>query len=155
LPEPVPLPESPIQAKYKLTGGKDGFLGNPIKGGEGNIVGEQPCMDGKGKFQLFDKGGGIWWHPSTGAFEVHGLIFQRYKELNFEQGGLGYPTSDEKSKGAGADRFNTFQHGRIDFNASHQLVTEQIDKPKFDVAIVTDVGGLAKIKLKNITLPNI
>ncbi len=57
----------------------------------------------------------IYWSPSTGAFEVHGDILKKYKDLNGVLGALGFPTSDEGNipSAAGAARFNTFQNGSI------------------------------------------
>ena len=41
----------------------------------------------------------IYWTPSTGAHAVHGLIGQRWAQLGYEAGRLGYPTSDEFRQG--------------------------------------------------------
>lgn len=39
--------------------------------------------------------GSIYWSPTTGAHTVQGLIKNRWAELGWEAGALGYPTSDE------------------------------------------------------------
>lgn len=39
--------------------------------------------------------GSIYWSPQTGAHRVQGLIKNRWAELDWENGPLGYPTSDE------------------------------------------------------------
>jgi len=57
----------------------------------------------------------IYWSGATGAFEVHGDIRRKYKELNGPLGQMGFPTSDEGNipGGTGGSRFNTFQNGSI------------------------------------------
>lgn len=37
----------------------------------------------------------IYWHPASGAFEVHGDILQKYRSMGAENSFLGYPISDE------------------------------------------------------------
>jgi hypothetical protein len=57
----------------------------------------------------------IYWSGSTGAFEVHGDIREKYKSLNGPIGQMGFPTSDEGNipGASGAAKFNTFQNGSI------------------------------------------
>ncbi len=56
----------------------------------------------------------IYWSSSTGAFEVHGDILRKYKDLKGPLGELGFPTSDEAdTPGAGGSRNNSFQKGCI------------------------------------------
>jgi hypothetical protein len=57
----------------------------------------------------------IYWSAATGAFEVHGDIRRKYKELNGPLSQLGFPTSDEQviPGVSGAARYNTFQQGSI------------------------------------------
>jgi hypothetical protein len=57
----------------------------------------------------------IYWSGATGAFEVHGDIRVKYKNLNGPIGQMGFPTSDEGDipGASGAARFNTFQNGSI------------------------------------------
>lgn len=73
---------------------------------------ESPAEDKVGRFNLFEKGTSIFWHPSTGAYSVYGDIFQHWVSLGRERSYLGYPTSDESSFPEGG-RANTFQHGGI------------------------------------------
>ncbi|MGC5167978.1 LamG-like jellyroll fold domain-containing protein [Luteimicrobium sp. DT211] len=57
----------------------------------------------------------IYWSGATGAFEVHGDIRRKYRDLGGPGGQLGFPTSDEGDiPGAPAPaRFNTFQNGSL------------------------------------------
>jgi len=73
---------------------------------------ESPADDKVGRFNLFERGTSIFWHPDTGAYCVYGDIFQHWVKLGRERSYLGYPTSDEASFPEGG-RANTFQHGGI------------------------------------------
>lgn len=66
----------------------------------------------EGRFNHF-QGGSIYWHPQTGAFEVHGAILAKYRELGAEASLLGYPTTDETATPDRVGRFNHFQRGSI------------------------------------------
>ncbi|GAA4844238.1 hypothetical protein GCM10023221_23100 [Luteimicrobium xylanilyticum] len=57
----------------------------------------------------------IYWSGATGAFEVHGDIRRKYRDLGGPGGQLGFPTSDEGDiPGAPAPaRYNTFQNGSL------------------------------------------
>ncbi|MGH7601415.1 MAG: LGFP repeat-containing protein, partial [bacterium] len=96
---------SPIQIKYNQLGGAQGFLGKPA-------TEERATPDGIGKFRHF-AGGSIYWHPKTGAHEVHGDIRKKWSELGWEKSFLGYPTTDETTTPDKAGRFNHFQGGSI------------------------------------------
>lgn len=96
-----------IRQKWANLGWERSFLGYPT-------TDETPGRDleGKGRFNRF-QGGGIWWHPANGAFEVHGAILQKYLELGAEGSLLGYPATDETGTPDGVGRFNHFQLGSI------------------------------------------
>ena len=96
-----------INAKYNALGGAGGFLGS-------TTTAVTICPDGQGYFRHFQNGS-IYWHPRTGAHEVHGIIRARWAEMGWERSFLGYPTTDET---IGADpqakgRYNHFQGGSI------------------------------------------
>jgi uncharacterized protein with LGFP repeats len=56
----------------------------------------------------------IYWHPATGAHEVHGAIQGRWETLGSTRSVLGYPTSDEIDAAPGTGgRVNHFQFGSI------------------------------------------
>jgi len=66
-----------------------------------------------GKFSEFERCT-IYWSSATGAFEVHGDIRQKFRDLRGPVGELGFPTSDEQNiPGAAGGLFNTFQHGSL------------------------------------------
>lgn len=94
---------SPIDQKYQNMGGPSSLLGEPTGA-------ETIAPDGVGHFRYF-RGGVIYWSPQTGAHEIHGSILNKWAQLNWEKGPLGYPTSDviRISNGVG----NYFQHGYI------------------------------------------
>ena len=101
-----------IDDKYDALGGADGILGIPI----GN---EQDAANG-GRKRYFRKPGlhygAIYSHPDTGAFEVHGSIWEKYNELEEEAGRLGYPLSDEEVAVDELGKNNQFQNGFIFFH---------------------------------------
>lgn len=106
-----------IDDKYDALGGADGILGIPI--GD-----EQDAANG-GRKRYFQKrrdngevqhNGAIYWHPETGAFEVHGSIWEKYDDLGEESSLLGYPVSDESITIDRLGRNNQFQNGFIFFH---------------------------------------
>lgn len=78
------------------------------------ITDELKTPDGVGRYSVF-QGATIYWTPKTGAHEVHGTIREKCKELGYEGGSLGYPTSDEYSISGG--RRNDFERGSILWDA--------------------------------------
>ncbi|GAA1030963.1 hypothetical protein GCM10009565_69010 [Amycolatopsis albidoflavus] len=74
---------------------------------------ETGTPDGAGRYNHFNgaQGSSIYWTPATGAQSIHGAIRQKWADLGWEKGGLGYPTSDEY--GVTGGRRNNFQHGTI------------------------------------------
>jgi hypothetical protein len=77
-----------IGAHYGALGGSGSVLGYPT-------TDETATPDGVGRYNHFEAGS-IYWTPSTGAYEVHGLIRQFWAEHGWERNAsLGYPISDE------------------------------------------------------------
>jgi hypothetical protein len=82
---------------------------------------ERVCPDGMGRYQTFrrDSDGmitSIHFHPSTGAFETHGAIREKWNDYGFEHSFLGYPISDEEEhrvEGNLIGRHSRFQGGVI------------------------------------------
>jgi hypothetical protein len=72
-----------------------------------------PLSDG-GYGQHFSNAS-IYWSPATGAHEVHGAIRDAWAARHWENGPLGYPTSDEMDDGHGG-RVSHFEHGDIDWS---------------------------------------
>ena len=91
-----------IRALWAGLGWERSVLGLPTSG-------ELPA-DG-GRYNRF-QGGSVYWSPSTGAHEVHGLIAAQYLHLGAERSALGYPVSDETAA-AGSARVSRFEHGTI------------------------------------------
>jgi hypothetical protein len=95
-----------IRERYKSFGGPDGFLGLPL-------TNESGLSDGEGRYNHFQRGS-IFWHPTTGAREVHGEIRNHWESLGWERSWLGYPISDEMSLLDQEDgRISMFQNGAI------------------------------------------
>ncbi len=92
-----------IRDKWASLGWEKGFLGLPIS----DIFG----VRNGGLGQHF-QGGSIYWTSSTGAHESHGSIRDKWSALNWENGFLGYPISDEFASGRGG-RGQHFQGGSI------------------------------------------
>src|SRR5690606_25493405 len=101
----APLTVGEIDKKYRALGGCNSFLGAAL-------TTELKTPDGAGRYNVF-QGGSIYWHPSTGAFEVHGAIRDKWAELGWEAGMLGYPITDEKRTPDGVGRYSVFQNGSI------------------------------------------
>ncbi|WP_308426567.1 LGFP repeat-containing protein [Nocardia camponoti] len=75
-----------------------------------------------GKFQTFANGATIYWHPDTNANTVAGQIRDKFAELGYETGKLGYPVTRELPANGG--RFNHFQKGSIYWSVgtgAHQI----------------------------------
>ena len=94
-----------IDKRYQAFGGCGSFLGAAI-------TDEVTTPDGAGKYNVFANGS-IYWSPASGAFEVHGAIRDKYAELGWEAGALGYPISNETMTPDNVGRFSVFQHGSI------------------------------------------
>src|SRR6266436_8986957 len=78
---------TPIDDKYASLGGPTGFLGSPS-----DI--ERPTPGNGGSYRAYQHGS-IHWSQASGAHETHGLIEQKWAQLGWEQGFLGFPTTDE------------------------------------------------------------
>lgn len=96
-----------IRQRWLALGGERGFLRYPRTD---ELVGRDPQQEGR--YNHFE-GGSIFWHPASGAFEVHGAILGKYLELGAEASILGYPTTDETATPDRVGRFNHFQRGSI------------------------------------------
>jgi uncharacterized protein with LGFP repeats len=93
-----------IAIKYRTGAGGPTTYGLPL-------TDEVTTPDGIGRFNHF-QGGSIYWTPSTGAHTVYGGIKAEWAATGWEQGILGYPTSDENNALA-PGRYNDFQRGVI------------------------------------------
>jgi hypothetical protein len=104
-----------IHDLYVSLGECGSFLGGPT-------TNETTTPDTIGRYNVF-QGGSIYWSPNTGAHEVYGRIRDKWKELGWEAGALGYPTSGEYAVSGG--RQSDFEHGsiRFDFASGDTSVT--------------------------------
>jgi hypothetical protein len=86
---------------YRGFGQDRGLLGPPV-------TWERPTADGVGRYQHYQRGS-VFWHPTTGAWEVHGLVRQRWIQVGADLGPLGYPTSHETAPADGVGRYSAFR----------------------------------------------
>ena len=107
---------TPISDKYAALGGSSGFLGTAT-------ISEQTAPDGVGKYRHY-QGGSIYWSPTTGAHEVHGLIRNRWAELSWEKGWLGYPMSDEIDTYDSEGRVSKFEGGELIWRKATNAVSD-------------------------------
>ncbi len=98
-----------ILAKFVSSGGT-AVWGFPVSN-EGDVMSTSAAIGRSSEFERCT----VYWSSTTGAFEVHGDIRERYRSSGGPGGDLGFPTSDETDvPGASAPaRYNTFQHGSI------------------------------------------
>ncbi|MDQ1368786.1 MAG: hypothetical protein QOF20_1139, partial [Acidimicrobiaceae bacterium] len=102
--------QEPILSEWNATGGGGGFLGYPT-------TDALPTADTLGRYQLF-QGGSIYWSAATGAHEVHGGMRDEWKSLSYENGFLGYPTTDALPTADTLGRYQLFQGGSIYWSAA-------------------------------------
>lgn len=97
---------SAIDDKYAALGGASSFLGAP----QGP---ELITPNSLGSYRHFDGGSIYWKHSLPFAFEVHGLIRDKWASLGWENSFLGFPLTDEIPVAGGRGRANTFEGGVI------------------------------------------
>jgi uncharacterized protein with LGFP repeats len=118
---------TPIDEKYAELGGMTGFLGATSEA-------ETTAPDRTGRFRHYT-GGSIYWHPTTGAHVVYGLIRRKWDELGGPQSYLGYPMSDNRrsqSRRLGAARNTPRANsaaGQFIRNAAELRLCERSDNP--------------------------
>ena len=103
----------PSATKYLELGGSNSFLGRPVSDTE--------LATAPGAHQTIFQGGWIYWHPETGAHEVHGAILKTYLGMGGSGSRLGLPITDEYSVPGG--RESAFQFGRLRWDAATNEVT--------------------------------
>lgn len=87
-------------------GAENGVLGTATSG----LV---PLRDGA--FIQFFRGGQIYWTAKFGAHASRGGIHSAYSAQKWENGPLGFPTSDEEAQTIGGIRgaLQTYENGQI------------------------------------------
>ena len=98
-----------IRDKWTALGWEQSYLGYPT-------TDELDAANG-GKFNHFQRGS-IYWTPGTGAHNVQGAIHGKWSSLGWENGRLGYPTTDETKTPDNIGAFNHFQGGSIYWSPS-------------------------------------
>lgn len=96
-----------IHSKWGSLNWESGFLGFPV-------TDETSTPDGVGRYNHFQHGS-IYWKPSLGAHEVHGLIRGHWSKHGWEKNPeLGYPISDElPTLPGGKNRYSDFENGVV------------------------------------------
>jgi uncharacterized protein with LGFP repeats len=94
-----------IEKKYAALGGRRSSLGCPVSS-------ETPTPTKFGAFNAFQNGS-IYWSPDTGAHEVHGAIRDAWGRFGWENGPLGFPTTDESPGACFGMRYSGFQGGAV------------------------------------------
>jgi hypothetical protein len=122
-----------IYQRYVSLKAEAGVLGYPQ-------TDETATSLGTGKFNHFDNGS-IFWSPATGAWEIQGLIRDKWLTLSAERGFLGFPTSNEENYNGSQGRISNFQRGVIIYlwgdagaNAFPDAVIFKKDKDESGVA---------------------
>jgi hypothetical protein len=94
-----------IEQEWLRIGGARSVVGAPV-------TSETPTPSRTGAFNHFERGS-IYWSPGTGAHEVHGAIRGTWTATGWENGLLGFPTTDETRTPNGLGAYNHFQGGSI------------------------------------------
>jgi uncharacterized protein with LGFP repeats len=68
-----------------------------------------------GRYSTFQQGA-VFWTAALGPHAVYGSIYSTYLSVGAATSRLGFPTSDEYAVSGG--RANTFEHGKITWNAT-------------------------------------
>lgn len=97
-----------IRQKWAELGWERSLLGFPV-----SDESPTPAPNPEGRFNHFQRGS-IYWHPETGAHEVHGAIRELWAANGWERLRFGFPTSDETAMDANeTGRFSRFQRGVV------------------------------------------
>jgi uncharacterized protein with LGFP repeats len=102
---PVRFVMGGIREKWDTWGLENGPLGYPLSDELGGLV-------RGGSYQVFQHGS-IYWSPATGAHMVTGALRDRWGALGWENGGLGYPTSDSLCGLINGGCYQLFQGGSL------------------------------------------
>ena len=99
-----------IRTVWAASGFENGVLGYPTS----NEVGG---LKNGGVYQMYE-GGAILWSPETGGYISMGGIRTIWASTGFENGRLGYPTSNEYVTGPGGQVAQNYQGGTIKWSPS-------------------------------------
>ena len=94
-----------ISARWAERSWEAGPLGYPTS--------DQRCgLRNGGCYQVF-QGGAMYWSPATGAHALDGGAWARWGQLRYEQGPLGYPTSEVACGLRGGGCFQVYEGGAM------------------------------------------
>ncbi|WP_228539401.1 LGFP repeat-containing protein [Nocardia sp. XZ_19_385] len=99
----------PIRNKWSALGWESGALRYPV-------TSESQTPTGSGLFVQF-QGGSIYYSVGTDAHQIGGFIRDKWGQLGWENGPLGFPLTDEAA-GAKGGRYNLFPGGAIYWSSS-------------------------------------
>ncbi|WP_138444006.1 LGFP repeat-containing protein [Sinomonas susongensis] len=94
-----------IRSRWSALGFENGPLGYPTTDEVGGL------RNG-GAYQNYE-GGAIIWSPTTGAHSSMGAIRQRWGQLNFEMGALGYPMTETITGLRNGGSYQNYENGAI------------------------------------------
>ena len=120
-----------IRDQWKTLAWETGPLGYPI-------TDEMQTPDTKGRYNVFEHGS-IYWTEATGAHEVLGAIRDKWKELGWEAGALGYPITGEEDVTGG--RKSEFEHGSITWMSATGAVTVSMNDAAHESPGAPDGGA--------------
>lgn len=104
-----------IRTVWAATGFENGLLGYPV-------TDEVSGLRNGGVYQNYEKGA-IIWSPATGGFVSFGGTRSIWASTGFENGRLGYPTSNEYATGPGGAVAQNYQGGVIHWTPTGWWVT--------------------------------
>lgn len=123
-----------IRDEYAEYGYENGLFGYPI--------GDEVCgLKDSGCYQTF-QGGRLYWTPGLGQMNIYGGIEDKWGEIGYENGRLGYPIGDEICSSGGCSR--NFEHGTIYWNNSTETAyysSEKLASEYTNKSIVTGYFG--------------
>ncbi|MGY1771998.1 hypothetical protein [Blastococcus sp. SYSU D00813] len=94
-----------ILERYRASGGPAGVHGYPV-------TGERSTPGGRGRYNHFETGS-IYWSPTTGAHSVLGAIRDRWAQLGWERGPLGFPVTSDRATPHRPGSFTVFEAGSV------------------------------------------
>lgn len=109
------LSKGAIRSVWAKTGYENGRLGYPV-------TDEIAGLRNGGVYQSYQNGA-IIWSPGTGGFVSVGGIRSLWASTGFQNGRLGYPTSNEYSTGRGGAVAQNYQGGVIHWGPAGARVT--------------------------------
>ncbi|WP_051515783.1 LGFP repeat-containing protein [Candidatus Blastococcus massiliensis] len=94
-----------IRAHWASMGWELGWLGYPTT--------DELCGTRGGGCVSHFQNGSIWFHPSTGAHAINSTLMGKWRQLGYEAGAVGYPTSGVTCELKGHGCFANFQGGSL------------------------------------------